>query len=451
AIDISGSMAREIQGDKSNQRIKQARSAAELFVKNLPKKADCGLLLFDHEIQDKVPPMVDRAPVLQIIKSMEPRGGTAYLDAAKEAIDMLAAQKVKGKSREKALVLMTDGVDLHSKNTTLAKVIEAAKKAHVKIYTIGIGEPGTGKEVYSVLVLDHSLSMEQRAEDQDKKTKIEALHDAATKFVSILPDKAYSTVLPFGSIVGMPGNFSRDKARLTQQIKSLQPNGETAMLDGAYEAICALDAANLQGHKAVVVMTDGIDNMSRHRPDDVIRRAKEARVAMYMLAFGRESELAQAMPEMERIAKETGGEFRHARNSQALIRIFEDMSNALHDDGIDEVALKKLASETDGMYKHARDVNQLKIILQQISQEVLKKEYVITFDSPRGFDGTPRRISIKLVRASGEVVTDVNTNTAVRGVVVPEMNTFVYLGFLGVLGLMLAVPAALGRMLRSST
>ena len=52
AIDISGSMAKDIQGNKENKkRIDQARIAAESFVKRLPARADCGLILFDHEIQ----------------------------------------------------------------------------------------------------------------------------------------------------------------------------------------------------------------------------------------------------------------------------------------------------------------------------------------------------------------------------------------------------------------
>ena len=48
------------------------------------------------------------------------------------------------------------------------------------------------------------------------------------------------------------------------------------------------------------------------------------------------------------------------------------------------------------------------------------------------------------------VIDAVTTDVAVRGVVIPEMNPFVYLSFLAVLGLMLVVPAVLGRMMRFS-
>jgi VWFA-related protein len=451
AIDISASMARDIQGNKENKkRIDQARIAATSFVGRLPRKADCGLILFDHEIrpEDKVPPSLDRKLLLEIIRKMEPRGGTAYLDATHAGIEMLAGLHTKGRAREKAVVVMTDGVDLNS-SVKLIEVINYAQSAKVKVHTIGIGEPGNGLPVNSVLVLDHSQSMQEPADDYDVRPKIEALHKAAARFVTIMPEHARTTILSFGSTVDMPENFSNDKDLLIRKIQGLRPHGETAMLDAAYEAIATVEAANLNGHRAVVVMTDGIDNMSRRRPEDVIQRAKEANVAVYMLAFGRESELAQAKRDMVRIAQETGGSFHHARNEKDLIRIFEDMSNALHDDGIDVKTLTKLAKLTGGKYHAARDINMLKLILDQLSEELQKKEYTITFDSPRGFDGTPRRISVKLVKVTGEVIEEQKTNQAVRGVVIAEMNPFVYLGFLGVLGLMLAIPAVLGRILRS--
>jgi Mg-chelatase subunit ChlD len=453
AIDISGSMARDIQGNKENRkRIDQARIAAKSFIARLPRKADCGLILFDHEIrpEDQVSPSPDRQMLLELVEKMQPRGGTAYLDATQVGIKMLAALRTNSTTRDKAVIVMTDGIDLNS-TAKLSDVIRLAQKAKVKVHTIGIGEPGTGMPVNSVLALDHSQSMEQPADDYDVRPKIEALHKAAARFVTIMPDTARTTVLPFGSAVGVPDKLSNDKNKLIWQIQGLKPQGETAMLDAAYDAVATLEAANPIGHKAVVVMTDGIDNMSRHRPDDVILRAKEAGVAMYMLAFGRESELKQAKSDMQRIARDTGGSFHHARNEKDLIRIFEDMSNALHDDGIDVKSLTQLAEKTGGKYHEARDITKLKLILDQISQELSEKVYAVPFAAPHGYDGVAHKFAINLETASGQVVQEVSVDVAVRGVVIAEMNPFIYLTLLAMLGLLLVLPAALGRRLRSST
>jgi VWFA-related protein len=471
AIDISGSMEKEIPVlKKDNRRIDQARVAATSFLQRLMPKAECGLILFDHEIrpEETVKPTLDRGPLLKIIKEMEPRGGTAYLKAAKQGVEMLANLKAsKGKEKKRAVVIMTDGIDLNSERDPAAKerlddVIDLAKKKNVQIYTIGIGEPGTGKPVISMLVLDHSQSMELPADDNDKRPKIEALHKAASRFVTIMPTHARTSILAFGSTVDAPGEFSNDAEKLRKTINALTPKGETAMLDAAYDAVATLAAYPTDGHRAVVVMTDGIDNSSRRRPEDVIQRAREANISLHMLAFGRDKEMAQAKPDMERIARETKGTFHHARNEKDLIRIFEDMSMALHDDGIDVDSLTKLAVKTGGRYYHARDIQSLKLMLDEVSKELQQeKPYTHTFSSLRGYDGTVHRISVKLVREVvqigannqqikvDETVEQKISDQAVRGVVVAEMNPFVYLGFLVVLGMMLAVPMTLGRLWRS--
>jgi Mg-chelatase subunit ChlD len=471
AIDISGSMEKDIPGlKKDSKRIDQARVAATSFVQRLPGKAECGLILFDHEIrpEETVKPTLDRGPLLKIIRDMEPRGGTAYLKATKQGIEMLANLKAsKGKERKKAVVIMTDGVDLNSERDPAARerledVIDLAKRKNVNVYTIGIGEPGTGKPVISMLVLDHSQSMELPADDNDKRPKIEALHKAASRFVTIMPAHARTSVLAFGSTVDAPGEFSNDADKLKRTIKNLTPKGETAMLDAAYDAVATLAAYPTDGHRAVVVMTDGIDNSSRRRPEDVIQRAREANISLHMLAFGRDQEMAQAKPDMQRIARETGGTFHHARNEKDLIRIFEDMSMALHDDGIDVASLTSLAIKTGGRYYHARDIQSLKIMLDEVSKELQQeKPYQHTFSSYRGFDGSVHRISVKLVhevvviapdggrKVVDDVVKTVEADRSVRGVVVAEMNPFIYLAFLGVLAMMLAVPMTLGRLWRS--
>jgi VWFA-related protein len=472
AIDISGSMEKDIPGlQKDKKRIDQARVAATSFVQRLPGKAECGLILFDHEIRpdETVRPTFDRGPLVKIIRDMEPRGGTAYLKATKQGIEMLAGLKTnKSNQRKKAVVIMTDGVDLNSEREPkykerLEDIIQLAREKKVQVYTIGIGEPGTGRPVISMLVLDHSQSMELPADNVDTRPKIEALHKAATRFVTIMPTHARTSVLAFGSTVDTPSEFSNDAVRLKKIIEGLTPKGETAMLDAAYDAVATLAAHPTDGHRAVVVMTDGIDNTSRRRPEDVIQRAKEANISLHMLALGRESEMKQAKPDMQRMAKETGGTFHHARNEKDLIRIFEDMSMALHDDGIDVASLTNLAKQTGGRYYHARDIKSLKLMLDEVSKDLQQeKPYQHTFTSARGFDGTVHRIAVKLVheisvvdnktgetKIVDETIKQVEADRSVRGVVVAEMNPFVYLGFLGILGLLLAVPMTLGRVWRS--
>jgi Mg-chelatase subunit ChlD len=439
AIDTSGSM-------KEHGRMEQARGAADVFLAKLPVRSDCGLILFDHEIRDKMVPIFERPPLLSKINAVQPRGGTAYLDAAFEGIGMLH-NTMRG--RDRAVVLMTDGIDLNSKKT-IPQVIAEAKRERVRVYTIGIGEPGRMEQVNSVLVLDHSGSMKPPASDTDTTPKIDALHLAAERYVDSMSSKGRCSVIPFSTIVETPWPFMEKSQAiaLKGKIRKLQPYGETALIDATYEAINVLEADRPRGKRAVVAMTDGIDNTSRRRVDELLERAREANIPLYMLGFGRDGEIDDVI--MRQMAGATGGKYYHAKSKNDLVEIFENLSIQLHDDGIDEDALKLIAKETGGQYYPAKDVAALKLILGQVTKDIQRESYEIVFESlVQRTDGTQRNVTLKLIRhgATGpdEVVDERSGSYQMRGLVVAEMNHFVYLAFLLAIGALIALPALLRR------
>jgi VWFA-related protein len=459
AMDISYSM-NELDRNKV-PRIKQARAAANLFFTKLPAKADCGLILFNHKREVEVPPGKDRGVLMDFVKKTEPRGGTAYLDATEAAIDLWLGQ-INAKGMAKAVVVMTDGVDLNSR-VTLAQVIKKAKDAKVKVYTIGIGEPGKNDPVTTVLALDKSGSMKEPADDKDKILKIDALKSAAIRFTEIMRTNARATLLEFSDQVRIPDPFSPDKAKLRKDIEAriskAKAEGETAFIDAAYTAVATLAAENPAGIKAVVVLTDGVDNSSRRRKEEVIARAREAGIKIYMLGLGRPGELDEAT--MKAIAEGTGGKYYHAGNQEKLMELFESLSIQLHDEGVNEDDLKQLAHQTGGQYYAAKDASKLQFILEEVSQSVLKNEAIKFKSLFQTRDGTLRSVTLDLVRLVGgagggsgaprfEVVQTAEAQTQVRGVVIPEMNYLLYLGMLGVLGVLLSLPPALRRLTRGA-
>ncbi len=416
AMDISGSM--EMRSPKTQKtRMEEAQAAARLFFERLHAKADAGLILFNHAIQVGLPPARDPARILENRKQLteevlkaKPDGGTAYLDATHEALQMLRG--VKG---NRAVVLMTDGVDVNSRLKADA-VIKEAKRLGIPIYVLGVGDPGAVDPVSTVLVLDHSKSMEAPAGTAEPGkpavSKMQALHDAASRFVNLMHRKAMATLLPFSSQVEQPQPFTNDQGSLRTRINRLQPEGGTSLYDATFAGIETVVAARLPGKRYVVVLTDGIDEDpgSRHDPDEVIERAKEAKVAVYMLGLGDKKEINE--PVMRRIAESTGGKYFHAENQKRLFEIFESLSLDIHGDGIDEEALPSL--------------NQKK-------------------------DGTVSAIDIKIADKEGNVLSDTASADVARpGLVVAEMDYGVYLVLLGVLLGLLYLPAGLKRLSQSS-
>jgi VWFA-related protein len=443
AMDVSGSMA-------AGRKIDEARAAAGVFLDRLDPRADCGLILFDHKLQVVVDPVRDagrraahRDLLRQKVRAARPMGGTAYLDATDRAIEML--RDVTGR---RAVLLMTDGVDLNSK-ATLREVIKKAHARDVPVYTLGVGEPGRGEPVTTVLVLDHSGSMADPASDKDKVSKIEALHRAAGRFVDIMRPGAKTTLLPFSTEVERPGPFTADKAALKARIGKLTADGGTLLYDATYDAIMALEAARPDGKRAVVVLTDGVDEApgSRHRVEDVIDEAKRAGgVPLYMLGLGRPGEVNEKV--MRQLAEATGGKYFHASNEQELYNLFENLSIDLHDEGIDEATLKELAQKTGGKYYPARDVSQLQLIYAQLADE-LQTTWTVTFPSRRSsHDGTARGIDVSVARGGARVSSVGSADYNVHGVVVPDLSPRVYLGFLALLGAMLGLPVGLRRLYR---
>jgi VWFA-related protein len=440
AIDTSGSMA-------ERGKLDEAKGAARLFLEQQHGRADNGLILFDHRLLVQHRPTGDpqrfashRRHLLEQILAARPGGGTAYLDATAEAVAML-----RGVRGRKAAVVLTDGVDLNSQQT-LRDVCRKAQAAEVPVYTVGVGEPGTKEPVTTVLVLDRSGSMKDPVGEGDIVSKMEALHHAASRFVELMRPGARTTLLPFSDRPDSPQPFTADKESLKQGIRQLFPRGQTAVFDATHAAVQSLAAERPEGKRAVVVLTDGMDNRSRRSAEAVAARAQAADVPLHILGFGPPGELDEDV--LQRLAAQTGGTYHHARSEQKLSEIFEKLSIQLHDDGIDEEALRTLAEETGGRYYLARDIGELPFIYRELAQE-LQETYTVTFPSSRpSHDGTSRDIDIRVERGGVVISGTATFGYNVHGVVVPEMDHRVYLVLLLALGGLLALPAGVRHLYR---
>jgi VWFA-related protein len=295
--------------------------------------------------------------------------------------------------------------------------------------------------------------MLDKADDkEDKITKIEALKVAAKRFVELMRPGGKTIVQSFSSQLDpLQGDFTDDRRVLTRQIDRLEANGGTALYAATFAGLMTLDAKNPGGKRAVVVLTDGKDedNTARRIPyQEVIARAKELGIPLYMLGLGKKDEINEEV--MTTMAKQTGGDYYHAGTQKKLLELFENLSIELHDDGIDEASLKKLAAQTGGKYVHIEDVDKLKDFYITLAEE-FQNTYRVTYSWPESAsqfrdDGTARRVEVKVVRG-GRVIskTTQGADYVVRRLAVPQMNYAVYLVFLGGLGLLVAIPAVFRR------
>lgn len=183
------------------------------------------------------------------------------------------------------------------------------------------------------LVLDRSGSMAGQPNVD--------LEQAATAFVNLMRSRDYAAVINFSSrdSIELSQGFTQDKNALLAAINGRTASGSTAL----YSAIwLGLDiTSQQQGAKAIVAMTDGMDNDSNVELSQVIAAARQTGIPIFTVGLG----------------------------------------------SVNSGALSQLASATGGLYSYAPTSDQLETIYRKISAQ-LKGTIQISFVSP---DPQPRR------------------------------------------------------------
>ncbi|MBU0488130.1 MAG: OmpA family protein [Bacteroidetes bacterium] len=131
------------------------------------------------------------------------------------------------------------------------------------------------------LVLDHSGSM-----GEDRAV---ALQGAAKTFINQKkPDDAVS-VVKYDQGVGIEARLNKDKSLLLSGLMMqglLGYGGGTALLDGTNAGLSTLAGVRGFGRQAVILFTDGMENSSYLKKNDIITRAIREKRNIYTIGFG---------------------------------------------------------------------------------------------------------------------------------------------------------------------
>jgi VWFA-related protein len=132
-VDSSGSMV-EI--------MIEAKQAGARFLAELMRPGDQAFLVdFDTQPRLLVPLTGSLTTLLRAFHGMEPEGATALYDSL-----VFSVLQLGGERGRKALVLLTDGDDYHSRFGP-ARVIDDAHQSGVPVYVIGLGNPKLLKKI----------------------------------------------------------------------------------------------------------------------------------------------------------------------------------------------------------------------------------------------------------------------------------------------------------------
>ncbi len=264
----------------------------------------------------------------------------------------------------------------------------------------GQGGPGPGP-LSTMLVMDVSGSM-------DKNGKIDGAKAAAKAYVDQMRPGDQAGLMVYNTKVNYVQQLTTDHNVLLQAIDGIKTGGDTAMYDALIAAEDALK--DVSGRKAIIAVTDGLDNRSTHNESDVVTGVQQNSLSISTIGLGDASSKAQT--------------------------------------GLDETALKSLAEQAGGSYSFAGDPTGLAALFQRYGR-TLQSEYALTYISPSKLrDGVNRNLTVSL---SGVAAPAANTAYNPGGVL-PEVGGQSWLLFAGILvGLLvlLFVPILIGVISRS--
>lgn len=216
----------------------------------------------------------------------------------------------------------------------------------------GIGDVGP---LTTLLVMDVSDSM-------NSADKLDSAKAAAHEFINRMRSEDQAALISFDTTVETVQDVTSDQGALHEAIDSLIAQRNTAMYDALLVAIGHLEG--IEGRKAIIVLTDGLDNSSSANADDVANRIGPAGFSISTVGLG--------VP-----------------------------GRPTDDTGIDEPALQDLADRAGGLYGYAEDEVALTRLYEAYAVG-LQSEYSITYTSPSALrDGVNRSLSVALAPVGG--------------------------------------------------
>jgi Ca-activated chloride channel family protein len=179
------------------------------------------------------------------------------------------------------------------------------------------GNPSTSLDV--ALVVDTSDSM---------LATLRRSQDETVRFLTSLPN-AQDVIVVFFDQTQRLERFDREHPEaLFERVRTLPEGGNTALRDAIAFSLGALSKSN--GRSALVLLTDGIDTVSRTEPAALDRAVQSHAVTIYPVAYpasdtGDGPDPQRALKDLGRLAEVTGGRLFKLPNEAALPRVLDEI------------------------------------------------------------------------------------------------------------------------------
>ncbi len=214
--------------------------------------------------------------------------------------------------------------------------------------------------------------------------KIEDIHDAALSFIDQLRPQDRVMIVAFDRVIKVASEFTNNRDQLKLAILGANAGGATRLYD-AIDLVVAERLIKIQGRKAIVLFTDGVDTASRlAQIEDVIERVEESGALVYPVRYDtfEDAQLPDAVAaQIQLIAAP-----RSLKNYEFGIKFLIDLS-----------------SRSGGRYYNVASIRDTKQAFSNIVEELRRQYWLGYYPSNTAEDGSYRRIRVS-VNKPGVVV-----------------------------------------------
>lgn len=205
------------------------------------------------------------------------------------------------------------------------------------------------------LVIDNSGSM---------RNKRERVNSAALTFVRDSNPDDETFIVNFDDSAYLEQDFTGSIGDLIDALDNLDTRGETALYDAVYLSVDHVMKGR-QDKKAILVITDGEDNVSKYGFNKVLEALRESKVTLYAIGLLEDHD-------------QRGGLF-HAPPSKKA-----------------KAVLEKFAETTGGQAFFPKSLDEVEEIVKTIAHDI-RNHYTIGYTpTNRKLDGTWREVKVKL-------------------------------------------------------
>ena len=204
-------------------------------------------------------------------------------------------------------------------------------------------ESETGLPLRVGLLIDASNSIRERFRFE-QEAAIEFLQEV------VRPKSDLAFVIGFDSVADLTADYTDNTDKLADGVRVLRPGGGTALHDAVLTACEKLSKAPVRGsaRRAIILLSDGDDNQSRHTREEAIEAAMRAEVIIYVIDTDVTESNKKGDKVLMRYAEATGGRVFYPLRIEEVANAFAEIQDELRSQYV--LAYKPQNFAEDGSY-----------------------------------------------------------------------------------------------------